>query len=494
MRRECIVMTVQVLCHNSSMWEFVDSIAIADNHICSKCLNLKFVPNLLQTFKGLHYEVAGNIGRVHCANKLLLDKAKPQEWNIGQQGEHLQKGKAASIRTTDPIMRSRRTTSEGMLEEELNLGASPAQEGKTPAEQFDKMRLQVRFLTGEDIELDVNPSIQISALKMMIYKTTNMSYSQLRLVVQNGSTVELKDNKRLCDYNVSPSDAVMLIVKNEKRMQIFLRNDKGKTSTYDVLPSETIEDFRARIQWQEGVPASQQHLVYEGKQLEDGRLLANYNIQPESTNLQLVRDPGCTVTDLTMIFLDLIPVCPSSHNNRKTTTEFHTSLQLGPKVTKQKFDKMRLRVKFMTGEVIELDIDTSIQVSALKKMIYERTKVPHFRQRLVVQNGNTEELQDSRRLSDYNVSPSHEVMLIVKNEERMQIFLKNDKGKTSTYDVLPSESVQDFRARVQRQEGVPANQQRLVYEGKQLEDGWTLADYNIQSESTIFLLLRLRGG
>ncbi|XP_078410464.1 polyubiquitin-B-like isoform X2 [Cetorhinus maximus] len=310
------------------------------------------------------------------------------------------------------------------------------------------MRLQVRFLTGEDIELDVDPSIQISALKMMIYKKANVPYFQQRLVVQNGSTVELKDNKRLCDYNVSPSDAVMLIVKNEERMQIFLKNDKGKTSTYDVLPSESVQDFRARVQRQEGVPASQQRLVCEGKQLEDGRTLADYNIQPESTIFLMLRLRG----------------------------------------------GMRLRVKFMTGEVIELDIDPSIQVSALKKMIYERTKVSHFRQRLVVQNGNTEELQDSRRLSDYNVSPSHEVMLIVKNEERMQIFLKNDKGKTSTYDVLPSESVRDFRARVQRQEGVPANQQRLVCEGKQLEDGLTLADYNIQSESTIFLMLRLRGG
>ncbi|XP_078410473.1 polyubiquitin-B-like [Cetorhinus maximus] len=310
------------------------------------------------------------------------------------------------------------------------------------------MRLQVRFLTGEDIELDVDTSIQISALKRLIYKKANVPYFQQRLVVQNGSTVELKDNKRLCDYNVSPSDAVMLIVKNVERMQIFLRNDKGKTSTYDVRPSESVEDFRARVQRQEGVPASQQRLVYEGKQLEDGRSLADYNIQPESTIFLMLRLRG----------------------------------------------GMRLRVKFMTGEVIELDIDPSIQVSALKKMIYERTKVPHFRQRLLVQNGNTEELQDSRRLSDYNVSPSHEVMLIVKNEERMQIFLKNDKGKTSTYDVLPSESVQNFRAWVQRQEGVPASQQRLVCEGKQLEDGLTLADYNIQPESTIFLMLRLRGG
>ncbi|XP_041058096.1 polyubiquitin-like [Carcharodon carcharias] len=150
------------------------------------------------------------------------------------------------------------------------------------------MRLWVRFLTGEDIELDVDPSIQISALKMIIYKKSNVPYFQQRLVVQNGSTVELKD-KRLCDYNVSPSDAVMLIVKNEERMQIFLRNDKGKTSTYDVHPSESVEDFRERVQWQEGVPASQQRLVHEGKQLEDGRTLADYNIQPESTIFLMLR-------------------------------------------------------------------------------------------------------------------------------------------------------------------------------------------------------------
>ncbi|XP_078083479.1 polyubiquitin-like [Mustelus asterias] len=155
---------------------------------------------------------------------------------------------------------------------------------------------------------------------------------------------------------------------------------------------------------------------------------------------------------------------------------------------------MRLQVKFMTGEIVELEVNPSIQVSALKKMIYEKTKVPHFRQRLMVQNGNTVVLRDDKRLSDYSVSPSNAVMLIVTNEERMQIFLKNEKGKISTYDVLPSESVQDFKARVQRQERVPTDQQRLMYEGKQLEDGRTLADYNIQSESTIFLMLRLRGG
>ncbi|XP_060699529.1 polyubiquitin-like [Hemiscyllium ocellatum] len=155
---------------------------------------------------------------------------------------------------------------------------------------------------------------------------------------------------------------------------------------------------------------------------------------------------------------------------------------------------MILQVKFMTGDIVTLEINPSIQVSALKMMIYEKTKVPVYQQRLVIQNGNTQELKDNKRLSDYCVPPSNTVMLIVKNEERMQIFLQNDKGKLSTYDVRPSQSVEEFKAQVQRQERVPANQQRLMYDGKQLEDGRLLSDYNIQPESTIFLLLRLRGG
>ncbi|XP_072104141.1 polyubiquitin-like [Mobula birostris] len=155
---------------------------------------------------------------------------------------------------------------------------------------------------------------------------------------------------------------------------------------------------------------------------------------------------------------------------------------------------MRLQVRFITGDGFELDVDPSIQVSTLKMKIQEKTKVPILQQRLMVQNGQSVEMQDQRSLSYYNLSPSPTVMLLVRKEESMQIFLLNDKGKTSTYDVMPSESVQNFKARVHRQEGVRPDQQRLVYEGKQLEDGRLLSDYNIKPLTTISLLLRLRGG
>ncbi|KAL2100716.1 hypothetical protein ACEWY4_002477 [Coilia grayii] len=155
--------------------------------------------------------------------------------------------------------------------------------------------------------------------------------------------------------------------------------------------------------------------------------------------------------------------------------------------------RMNIQIKFLNGSTYPLQVSPSTTIGELKKLIHGLSDHAPARQKLTTGNG-VNFSNDSSTLSAIGLKPGSCVMVLVTDPAPSQVFLKNEKGQTSTYDVMPGETVTAFKSKVYQKEKVPVDQQRLIYNGKQLDDGRKLEDYDIVSGSTVYLTLRLRGG
>ena len=287
------------------------------------------------------------------------------------------------------------------------------------------------MLSGRTITLEVEPSDTIKYVKELILNEEGIHPICQRLL---SGGKRLKDERTLSDYNIQNESSLYLVIERGLFVrQIFVMLQTGEKISLEVGPETSIRDVKDRIQHKEGISPDQQHLVFRGAALEDDCTLRDYHIANEST----------------------------------------LRLALAAKL---------ILVKMVSGKTIALEVKPENFVIDVKTKIQDKEGIPPDQQHIFFIG---KELEDYHTLKNYHITNESTLELRVV----IKILVEMDNEKSFTMEVEPETFIWEIKSKIQTEDGIPSDRQRLTFIGKELEDDCTLADYHITSESVFRLRL-----
>ena len=328
--------------------------------------------------------------------------------------------------------------------------------------------ITVKTLEGTTVTLNyasadkpstLKASDTVESLKTILYDEEGVTPARQVLVFAGK---HLEDSQTLGEYNIRGGDVITLAISTKQPQllskcdggKIFIKPPFGRLIPVKVSSADTINVLKARAHQVWDIPMNQQQFLFCGTELQDDQPISSYRVHDgDMLHLRLLPAPATYVPKL-------LSDCPNHRG--------------------------QIIVKTQTGEKITLDVEASETVGEVKTKIYNLKEIPVQCQQMIFSG---RQLENCLTLENVTNGSTFYLITTLQDAEPM-FFVKTltQSGKLISLEYDPNDTVAAVKTSVEEKEGIPSNQQYLMFAGKWLDDDKTLYDYSIPNGSTLYLI------